>query len=84
MNSETRIEGQTGSSSVSPCLCGKPISIHIDNLTAKDAHFLTGVIRIFTDPIYQPLADQLRAGLHSIHYCKGTGAAAALPTYKQN
>jgi len=52
------------------------ISVHITNLSAEDAQFLGGVIRYFTDPAKNLLAQQLRSGQVAIMYAPTTGAAA--------
>jgi hypothetical protein len=73
----TEGEGQASTSA-------KPITIHVTNLTGKDAAFLSGVISFFTDPKYAELADQIRAGELVIAYGPRTGAAALSPAFGNN
>ena len=59
-------------------LNGSTISIHLTNLSAPDAAFLTEVIRVFTDPAKRGLAQDLRAGALCLTYdCRGDGAVLA-------
>ena len=44
------------------------ISIHVTNLKAEDAQFLSQVIGVFCDPKQEPQAKQVRAGDCLIHY----------------
>jgi hypothetical protein len=56
-----------------------PFFIALDNLNARDAQFLGGVIKFFCDPLYSDLADQIRRGQAAIQYGPKTGLASTMP-----
>jgi len=53
------------------------VSFHVTNCSAKDAQFITCVIKLFCDPAFETIASELRNGRLALEYKPDTGEAFA-------
>jgi hypothetical protein len=49
------------------------LEVKLENVSAKDAEFLTAVLSLFTDPKHRTIAEILRTGTIAIQYHPDTG-----------
>lgn len=67
-----------------PAAAPSSVSFHLTNCSAKDARFLSDIIRFFTDPAQQTLLRMILENRAGIYRAPSSGAAVVIPTFHQN